>query len=143
MLISSWRSRGAAASEEERPSAIIRQYLGLPRNDDAAAAKAKFEALNKWVTERGGWLVSVPGAAEVTVECLPDSNLPNDLRALAYNIVAAGSGERILPHRIVERFVRRADGDLEPVTAGSTKPIAETRTHAGICKVKRYSLILP
>ena len=38
---------------------------------------------------------------------------------------------------IVERFVRRADGKLEPVTEGSTKPIAETRTHAGIVKVRR------
>jgi hypothetical protein len=34
--------------------------------------------------------------------------------------------------------VRRADGELEPLTAGSTKPIAETRLHAGIVKVKRY-----
>jgi hypothetical protein len=44
---------------------------------------------------------------------------------------------------IVERFTRRADGELEPVTAESTLPIAETRTHAGICRVKRYGLSMP
>jgi hypothetical protein len=36
-----------------------------------------------------------------------------------------------LPYQIVERFVRRADGELEPVTEGSTKQVVETRTHAG------------
>ena len=75
---------------------------------------------------------SVPDAAEVTIECLPDSTLPNDLRGLGYDVIAAGDGERILPHQIVERFVRRAGGELEPLTAESTKPITETRTHAGI-----------
>ena len=29
---------------------------------------------------------------------------------------------------------------LEPLTAESTKPVAEVRTHAGLVKVKRYSL---
>jgi hypothetical protein len=28
----------------------------------------------------------------------------------------------------------------EPLTAESTKPVAEVRTHAGIVKVKRYAL---
>jgi hypothetical protein len=50
--------------------------------------------------------------------------------------------ERTLPHQIVQRFVRRADGELEPVTAES-KPIAETRTHAGIAKVKQYAFEMP
>jgi hypothetical protein len=48
-----------------------------------------------------------------------------------------------LPHAIVERFTRRADGELEPATAGSTKPVAETRTHAGIVKVKRFAFDMP
>jgi hypothetical protein len=39
---------------------------------------------------------------------------------------------------IVERFVLRADGELEPLIAGSTRPVASTVTHAGICKVKRH-----
>lgn len=54
-----------------------------------------------------------------------------------------GEGERILPTAIVERFVLRADGELEPLIAGSTRPIASTVTHAGICKVKRYAFDMP
>ena len=46
----------------------------------------------------------------------------------------------ILPYQIVEQFVRRADLELEPLSEGSTKPVAETRTHAGIVKVRRYGL---
>jgi hypothetical protein len=52
------------------------------------------------------------------------------------------SGERILQHQIVERFVRRSRGELEPLTAGSTKPVAETVTHAGIARVLRYSFAM-
>ena len=39
-------------------------------------------------------------------------------------------------------FVRRTDGELEPLNA-SNKPVAETMTHAGIVKVKRYALDMP
>ena len=70
-------------------------------------------------------------------------SLPNNHRGLGYDVREIGDGERILPHRIVERFTRRADGELEPLTAESTKPIAETRTHAGIVKVRRYGFDMP
>jgi hypothetical protein len=65
------------------------------------------------------------------------SNLPDDLRGLGYDVRKIGDGERILPHAITEGFVRRADGELEPLTANSTKPIASTVTHAGIVKTKQ------
>ena len=52
-------------------------------------------------------------------------------------------GERILPATIVERFARDAGGELERITAESTRPIAETRTHAGIVKVTRYAFEMP
>jgi hypothetical protein len=79
----------------------------------------------------------------VTVEALPGSALPDDLRALGYDVREIGDGERILPTAIVERFVLRADGELEPLIAGSTRPIASAVTHAGICKVKRYAFSMP
>lgn len=75
----------------------------------------------------------MPGAIDVTIECL-NSTLPDELRGLGYEC----ESERILPAAIVERFTRRGDGELEPLTSGSTKPIAETRRHAGITRVKRY-----
>jgi hypothetical protein len=52
-------------------------------------------------------------------------------------------GERILASAIVEKFVMRADGELAPVTAEPSRPIAPTQTHAGIAKVKRYSFDMP
>ena len=74
----------------------------------------------------------------MTLETLPASRVPDELRRLGYDVTETGEeGERILPTAIIERFVRRADGELEPLTEGSTRPIAETRTHAGIAKVKR------
>jgi hypothetical protein len=122
---------------------MVRQLIHSPRNPDMDAAKAKFEAINEFVHARGGWVTSVPGATKVTVECLPDAALPDDLRAAGYDVREIGDGERILAHRIVEQFVRRADGKLEPLTANSTKPVVETRTHAGIVKVKRYGFDMP
>jgi hypothetical protein len=48
-------------------------------------------------------------------------------------------GERVLPAAIIELFVLRSDGELEPLTEGSTRPIASTVTHGGICRVTRYA----
>jgi hypothetical protein len=45
---------------------------------------------------------------------------------------------RILPMAITERFCIGADVQLEPLTSGSTRAVAQVVTHAGICKVKRW-----
>jgi hypothetical protein len=119
---------------------MVRQFAGMPSNPEIDEAKAKFAALNEFVNARGGWVVSVPGDPALRMECLPDSRLPDDLRAVGYDVREIGDGERILPHQIIERFVRRTDGELDPLIAGSTKPIAEVRTHAGIVRVQRYAL---
>ena len=58
-------------------------------------------------------------------------------------LTATGDGERIVPTAIVERFCMRAYGALEPLISGSTRPVALTVTHAGICKVKRYAFSMP
>lgn len=104
--------------------------------------KAKFAGLNAFVTARHGWLTSVPGAAEVTMECLPGSTLPDDLRWLGYKLTEIGETERILATAIIESFAAGADGALEPLTTGSTRPVALTVTHAGIVKVQRYAFTL-
>lgn len=85
----------------------------------------------------------MPGAIEVRIECLPDSALPDDLRGLGYQLRALDDGERILAGAITERFVAGPDGELVVATAGSTRPIAETRTHAGIVLVVRYAFEMP
>ena len=43
---------------------------------------------------------------------------------------------------IAEHFVMNARGELEPLTATSTRPIASTVTHAGIVRTKRFSFAL-
>jgi hypothetical protein len=47
-------------------------------------------------------------------------------------ICLAASLMRILASAIVEKFVMRADGELEPATAESSRPIALMQSHAGI-----------
>ena len=49
---------------------------------------------------------------------------------LGYDLHETGSGERILAAGITEHFVKNVRGELEPGTAGLTKPVAETRMHA-------------
>jgi hypothetical protein len=78
----------------------------------------------------------------VTIECLPGSTLPDELRKVGYDVTEIGEGKRILPTAIVEKFVTRAGGELEPPTKGSTRPIMSTVTHAGIVKVKRYAFTI-
>ena len=42
---------------------------------------------------------------------------------------------------IVERFTRKANGELELLTPGSTAPVAETKSHAGIVPILKYEVI--
>jgi hypothetical protein len=60
------------------------------------------------------------------------------LRAIGYDVAEIGEGERILPAAISEKFAVNADGELEPLMAGSTRAASSTVTHGGICEVKRY-----
>lgn len=71
------------------------------------------------------------------MECLPGSSLPDELQARGYHVTATGEGERIVPNAMVEKFITGADGTFVSLTEGSTRPVASTVTHAGICKVKR------
>ena len=99
--------------------------------------------MNEFVTARGGWITSLPGDVTVRLACSPISSLPDDLRRAGYDLTETNEGQRILPCAIIEKFVIGADGERKPVAAGSTRPIASTVTHAGICKVKRYAFDMP
>jgi hypothetical protein len=70
---------------------------------------------------------------------VPGSTLPGDLRSMGFDVRDLEDGERILAAAIIEKFSMNADGELEPLTPGSTRPIASTVTHAGICKVRLYA----
>jgi hypothetical protein len=43
-------------------------------------------------------------------------------------------GERILHSAIVKKFVRRANGELVPLTEGSTRPITETTRASSVSR---------
>jgi hypothetical protein len=109
-----------------------------------ADIKQRFAKVNAFIIERGGWVVSIPGAPEVIFEALPESALPEDLIAMGHDIGPADPPQtmRILAHAIRQRLTLTSCGIFEELTEGSTKPIAETRTHAGIVRVVRYTFSL-
>jgi hypothetical protein len=113
---------------------------GEPLKPEIADRKTRFEALNNFVRSRNGWLTSVPGAPEVTMECLPGSLRPDDLRKLGYVVEKIGESQRILPHAVAQRFEVSSSGALIPATEGSTKPVTVQVTHAGIATVEQYDL---
>jgi hypothetical protein len=113
-----------------------------PMTPDQRSAQEKFRELNAYVTERNGWIVSLHGDRALRIECLPFSALPEDMREMGYTVIANGEGERILASAITKKFTRTSSGALEPMTEGSTKPVASTITHAGITRVLRYSFTM-
>jgi hypothetical protein len=84
------------------------------------------------VQARGGWTTSIPGDPNIRFEALPGSTLPGDIRSMGYDVRDLGDGERILPAAIIEKFSMNADGELEPLTPGSTRPVTSTVTHAPV-----------
>jgi hypothetical protein len=127
----------------KRPERLFRQLVAAPRQPEVDKRKERFEALNEFVRSRNGWITSVPGDVEVTIEVLPGSSLPDELQAQGYDLTPTGDGERIVSTAITERFCMGADGELEPLTSGSTRAVAQVVTHAGIVKIRRYVFDLP
>jgi hypothetical protein len=78
----------------------------------------------------------------VRVNCgaLAGSPLPAQLTAMGYIVEKTGESQRILPHAVAQKFTVRADGELEPFTEGSSKPVSMQVTNAGIAIVERYEL---
>jgi hypothetical protein len=80
---------------------------------------------------------------EVRLETLEESTVAAELAALGYRLTQIDGGERILHSAITEKFTLTSSGALEPLTADSTKPIAQTRSHAGIGKTRRFVFDMP
>jgi hypothetical protein len=78
----------------------------IPLKPEVQDRKARFAALNEFVRSRNGWITSVPADMEVTIECLPGSSLPEELRTQGYDLVAPRDGERIVAAAITERLAR-------------------------------------
>jgi hypothetical protein len=82
-----------------RRERLLTQLLIAPRSSEIDERKRRFDELNAFVRARGGWLTSVPGAHEVTVECLPGSRLPDDLRTLGYHRAGRRREDFVAPDR--------------------------------------------
>jgi hypothetical protein len=141
-------SSSTTRTTADRREAVIervREFYQPGRRDPVITSrKERFDALNRLVQGRGGWIVSIPGGAEVTLECLPGSSLIGELRERGLDPKPASppTGERILATTITEKFARATDGKLVALTEGSTRAVAEVRRHAGIVRVLRYSFLL-
>jgi hypothetical protein len=129
--------------EQKDPNELARQLYSSPRDPKIDKRKAKFEAINAYVTKRCGWMTSIPGDAEMRFDALPDSNLPQELHDMGYSVIRVGQSQRILPHAIVGKFTTRADGELEPLAEGSRKAVSTRITHAGIVQVNQFELRAP
>lgn len=102
------------------------------QNKEVVDRKTAFAAINRLISKRGdAWITSIPGARDVTMECIPGSAAPDEVRAI-YRLTPDGQGQRMIPHAITE----------DVVTEGSTKRTIRT-THAGIVTVDRYRFMLP
>ncbi|MBR1298543.1 hypothetical protein [Bradyrhizobium sp. AUGA SZCCT0042] len=122
---------------------LARKLWAQPRQPEVDKLKEQFEALNAYVTERAGWMTSIPGDPDMRFESLPGSTLPDELRAAGYEVTEIGTTQRILPHAVEQRFVVGAGGELELATAGSTRPISHVVSHAGVVITTVFDLLVP
>jgi hypothetical protein len=74
------------------------KYRGFTKKDQEL-----WEFLNQYITDNEGWLVSRPELHTLTFQCRLDSTLPELLRSAGYDVVNAGTAERLLPSVIDER----------------------------------------
>jgi hypothetical protein len=89
--------------------------------------KSSFGKLARLMMNAGtAWPTSYPGQSFMAFDCLPDSTVPARLKALDYDPVYEGDGERILPHGITERYL------IEGSTA------VQVRHHAGVTSVRKF-----
>jgi len=69
--------------------------------------------------------------------------LPDQLNALGYDVVKTGESQRILAHAVSQKFTLCADGELEPFTEGSSKPVTIVTTRAGVVTIEQFGLCMP
>lgn len=93
--------------------------------------KSSFGKLARLIENSGtAWTTSYPGQPWLAFDALESSTVPAQVRALGYDPVCEGDGERILPVGITERYL----------IEGST--VMQVRHHAGVTAVKRWVLDL-
>ena len=109
----------------------MKQKFRIPLKQEVKDRKELFAELNEFVRARHGWLTSIAGAINVTLECLPASRLPHELLKLGYDVREIGAGQRIVPTAITEQSAIDTDGELSPLTEASTRLVQRPCTTPG------------
>jgi hypothetical protein len=126
-----------------RREKLLTALLIAPRSPEIDERKKRFDDINAFISQRGGWTTSVPGAHEITFDALVGSPLPEQLAAMGYSVVMTGTTERILAHGVAQRFEMSSSGALVAPTEGSSRPVSVIVTNAGIATVEQYDLRMP
>ena len=93
--------------------------MGVPKSKAFGQAERKFWLrLRDFIHEHEGWITSEPFTSPVRFECMAGSEIPEDLRARGYDVVGAGSGERLLP---TSQTVKQA-GNVTSMTTQNVAP---------------------
>src|ERR1700751_4613093 len=91
------------------------------RNEQLEAWKERFAGINGYVSEHGGWMVSVPGDREMHFLAL-GSPLPAELRKLGYIVERIGETQRIAAKKLRVEIVEMFDLRV-PLGAAAGAPI--------------------
>jgi hypothetical protein len=127
----------------------LKFYDGYTKPAQAAETRARKRQdwhaafVRESMTKQGVWVTSSPGAAEATIECLPGSAWPEELRSRGFPLRRDGERQRIVPYAYQLPMVQNADGTLAPLTPGSTKEVMMVRREPGIARTERYAFRAP
>jgi hypothetical protein len=90
-----------------------------PKPRPFGQAERKFwDRLRDFIHEGRGWITSEPHTNPIRFECMAGSEIPEDLRARGYEVIGAGSGERLLP---TSHTVKQA-GNVTALTVQNVVP---------------------
>jgi hypothetical protein len=93
------------------------------RNEQLEARNKRFASINAYVSEHGGWMVSVPGDPEMHFLAPAGSPLPDELRKLGYIVERIGETQRIEAKKLRVEIVGMFDLRVPPgAAAGAPIP---------------------
>src|SRR5689334_21332239 len=108
-----------------KPHTIHRQKdhgikLDAERHRVLEKRKELHAGLNRFINDRGGWLVSIAGDPVMRFEALPGSSLPETLSDLGYTVLEAGTTQRVLSVGHTERLSQTSSGAVYPLPEESS-----------------------
>jgi hypothetical protein len=123
---------------------VYRKFYDFKVVEDKAKKRADwFMGFNHEATKVGAWIISSPGAAEVTIEALPGNDWIEELKERGFPIKWLETGSRVVPYAYSEPMMQNADGTLAPLTLGSTREITLVKREPGIARTERYTFRAP